>query len=79
MSGRTDGLVAAFRCLQAMENADHETQVALWRAAKRYASRDKGEAHEASGKFRRANSPCRSRAASSYARAASSCVAKQPR
>jgi len=37
-----DGLDLALRCLEAMEGQDTETKVSLWRAAVRYAARDRG-------------------------------------
>lgn len=36
---RKEGLVAARRCLEAMTGCDFETDLALWKAAKRYASK----------------------------------------
>lgn len=41
MGERTDGLIAARRCLQAMAGRDLETRISLWRAAKRYAAKDR--------------------------------------
>ena len=41
MGGREDGLTQAFRHLEAMEGQDDATRLALWKAAKRYANRDK--------------------------------------
>jgi len=38
--GRTDGLIAALRCVEALsETDDFETRLALWKAAKRYAAK----------------------------------------
>lgn len=37
-----DGLHLALRCLEAMEGQDTETKFSLWRAAVRYAARDRG-------------------------------------
>jgi len=42
MGDRTEGLIAARRCLQAMTGRDDETRLSLWRAAKRYAAKGRG-------------------------------------
>jgi hypothetical protein len=38
---RDDGLSQAARCLAAMDGQDEETRFSLWRAAAKYAARDR--------------------------------------
>lgn len=56
MEGR-DGITQAMRCIRAMDGQDDETRKALWRAAIRYANRDR----EASADWERADAPLHAR------------------
>lgn len=38
---RDDGITQAIRCVSAMTGQDHATRLSLWRAALRYAERDR--------------------------------------
>ena len=41
IEGRDDGITQALRCYAAMDGQDFETRLSLWRAAGRYARREK--------------------------------------
>lgn len=44
VSGTDDGMISALRCVEALgQTEDFETRLALWKAAKRYAARDRLE------------------------------------